>query len=70
MTTVTLKINERSKFGKAILELLRTTAETTKNIELVEEKSPYSKSFVNKVLNADKKDKRVKIKTDKLWESI
>jgi hypothetical protein len=70
MTTVTVKINERDKFGKAIMELLRSSAKTTKNIELIEDKGAYNKTFVNKVLKSDKEDKRVRIKTDKLWESI
>ncbi len=72
MTTLTVKINERSSLGKAIMELLRSSAKESKAVELVEtdEKKAYSKSFVNKVLSSDKNDKRIKIKTQQLWESI
>ena len=70
MTTLTVKINERSSLGKAIVELLRSTAKESKAVEVVEEKSPYNPAFVAKVLNSYKNDKRTVIKADKLWESI
>jgi hypothetical protein len=72
MTTLTVKINERSSLGKAIMELLRSSAKESKAVELVEtdEKKAYNKGFVNKVLSSDKNDKRIKIKTQQLWESI
>ncbi len=72
MTTLTVKINERSSMGKSIMELLRTTAKESKVVKLVEEEDDevYNEEFVNKILNADKNDKRIRIDTKKLWESI
>jgi hypothetical protein len=71
MATFTLKINERSSLGKAIMELLRSSAKESKAVEFIEpaEKN-YNQDFVNKVLKSDKSDKRVRIRTEKLWESI
>jgi hypothetical protein len=72
MATLTVKINERSSIGKAIADFLRSTAKESKVVKLIEkeEKSPYNPEFVEKVLQADKYDKRYRIDTDKLWETI
>ncbi len=72
MTTLTVKINERNSLGRAIMELLRSTAKESKAVKLIEteEESPYNPEFVEKVLKADKYDKRIQINTEDLWESI
>ena len=44
MTTITLKINERSNYGKALLELIKVGIDDKKGVELVEEESPYNPS--------------------------
>ena len=51
MTTITLKINEKSKKGKAFLEMARVFSENSKEIVLIEEKdkSPYDPEFVKKI---------------------
>lgn len=71
MTTLTIKINERKGLGKAIMDLLRSSAKESNLVEFVETSDKeYNQEFVKKVLKSDKHDKRVRIKTEKLWESI
>ncbi|MGC4129346.1 MAG: hypothetical protein QM564_07245 [Bergeyella sp.] len=56
MTTITLKIYERTKKGKSFLEFTRTFFQEGKEITLVEEeeKSPYNLEFVKMVLESRK----------------
>jgi hypothetical protein len=72
MATITVKINERSGIGKAIMELLISTAKEKNIIEIIDfpGKEVYSKSFEQKVLKSDKNDKRIRIETKDLWDSI
>ena len=76
MTTITIKINERSKKGKAFLEFAKTFIGNDKDISFVEsedEKSPYNPEFVAEILerskNLDKK-KLTRLNTDDIWGSI
>jgi hypothetical protein len=52
MTTITLKINERSKKGKAFLEMARAFFEDSKEIEIIKEPNATTKKNAssNKVL--------------------
>jgi len=72
MATITLKINERTKAGKAFMALLDLFSSENKGIEIIEksEDSLYNSDFVEKVLNSHKNDKRVTIEAGKLWDSI
>jgi hypothetical protein len=70
MTTLTIKVNERNKAGKAFLELVDFFNSNEKKVEEVvdeEEKSPYNKSFVKKIQES-RKSKGVVIKTEDLWK--
>lgn len=49
MTTITLKINERTKAGKALLSLLEFFTKESKGVKMVE--SPYDPEFVAMVKN-------------------
>lgn len=71
MTTITLKINEKSKKGKAFLEMARVFSENSKEIVLIEEKdkSPYDPEFVKKIL-ATKNQKSYRVNPENIWESI
>ena len=69
MTTLIVKINERSSLGKAIMELLRSTAKESKAVEVVEDKSPYSPEFVAKVKRASK-EKGIIINPHDVWGSL
>jgi anti-sigma28 factor (negative regulator of flagellin synthesis) len=73
MKTLTVQINERSKIGKAILDLLISTSKETKAINVVEEESIYNPKFVEKIKKSQQEIKDGKYKvidTNNLWESI
>ena len=72
MTTITLKINEKSKKGKAFLEMARVFSEKSKEIVLIEEKdkSPYDPEFVKKIKKASTEKGRLVESAEDLWESI
>ncbi|WP_348824161.1 DUF2683 family protein [Flavobacterium aestuarii] len=70
MTTIT--INERTKAGKALLELAKLLSLTNKGVEINEE-SPYKPEFVEKILKAEKNIKEGKTKTidpNDVWGSL
>lgn len=72
MTTITLKINENTKKGKAFLEMARVFFENSKEIVLIEEdnKSPYNPEFVKKIKKASKEKGRVMNSVAELWDNI
>jgi DICT domain-containing protein len=72
MTTLTIKINENSKKGKAFLEMARAFFTDSKEIEIIEEneKSPYNPEFVKKIKKASKEKGRTMVTAADLWESI
>ncbi|WP_262147636.1 DUF2683 family protein [Chryseobacterium foetidum] len=70
MTTITIKINERTKAGKTLRNLIDIFSKEKNGVEIISEKDNYNEEFVEKILNSHKNDKRVIIETDKLWESI
>ena len=72
MTTITLKINEKSKKGKAFIEMARVFSENSKEIVLIEEedKSPYDPDFVKKIKKASTEKGRLVESAEDLWESI
>ena len=72
MTTITLKIDENTKKGKAFLEMARVFFENSKEIVLIEEddKSPYNPKFVKKIKKASKEKGRIMESAEQLWESI
>jgi anthranilate/para-aminobenzoate synthase component I len=75
MTTLTVKINERSSIGKAIADLLRSTAKESKAVKLIEkeEKNLYSSDFVEKIKKAEediKNGKITRINPENVWENI
>lgn len=69
MTTITLKINERTNFGKTFLAFLKTLSATEKSIAL-EEKSPYNPEFVKKIKRAEKQGNYIEIDTNDIWGSL
>lgn len=78
MTTLTLKINERSKKGKAFLEFATTFFDDNSDVEIVEsdlkkinnEESQYNPEFVKMVLDASKSKKRTVINPNDIWGSL
>ena len=69
MTTITLKINENSKKGKAFLEMARVFFENSKEIVLIED-DKYNQDFVKKVKQAHSSKNRTPVTSKNLWESI
>ena len=71
MTIITLNINERTKKGKAFLEMARVFFQDSKEIVLIEEeKSPYNQKFVDKIKKTIKEQGRIMDTAEDLWESI
>lgn len=76
MTTITIKINERSKKGKAFLEFAKTFIGNDKDISFVEsedEKSPYNPEFVAKIKKAEAeidKGNTTRLNPNDIWGSI
>jgi hypothetical protein len=73
MTTVTLKINENSEKGKALLAFLKAfhIDKEQKDVEMLEEpKSPYNPEFVAKIKQAEKEDGIELLPNQDIWEII
>ena len=81
MTTITIKINERSKKGKAFLEFAKTFFAEGKDVEIIKSddkkpkkrKSIYSDAFIAKMKKAEKNIKNgdvTRLNLDDIWGSI
>lgn len=72
MTTITLKIDERTKKGKAFLALAKVFYEEKNEIELVDEKdkSPYNPEFVAKINKARMEKGTIMNSVEELWENL
>lgn len=70
MTTITVKINERTKAGKTLKSLIELFSKENKGVEIVENESPYDPEFVKKILDADKRGKFTEINPKDVWGSI
>ncbi|MDN3672079.1 hypothetical protein QWY99_03220 [Flavobacterium branchiarum] len=81
MTTITIKINERTKAGKAFLAMSETFFKGVEGIEIIEtdsekikkSESVYSPEFVKKIKKAEaniKKGKTTRLNPEDIWGSI
>ena len=74
MTTLTIKINERSKKGKAFLAFAKSFISNDKDICFVESeddnKSTYNPEFVEMVLKSAKRGKYTTVDTKDIWGSL
>lgn len=78
MTTITIKINEKSKKGKAFLEFARTFFANEKDVIVTEskdeklevEETPYNPEFVKMVLEADKRGNYTTLDPTDIWGSL
>jgi hypothetical protein len=68
MSTITIKINEKSKAGKTLKELIAIFSKEP-GVEIVQEKSPYNQKFVEKIRRAEKQKGKV-IDTNDVWGSL
>ncbi len=75
MTTTTIKINEKSKKGKAFLEFARTFFTNEKDVVVTESKDEtvqvedgaYNSEFVEKVLKAAQSKNRTKVSAENVF---
>lgn len=65
MAEITVKINERTRAGKAFKALLEVFVKENKGVELVE-KSPYNSKFVKKIQRAERQ-KGVRVDNVQEW---
>ena len=78
MTTLTIKINEHSKAGKAFLAMSETFFKGVEGIEIIEtdlkntkeESGGYNKAFVEKVLKSSKSGRGLEINPEDIWGSL
>jgi len=74
MTTLTIKIDEKKKAGKTLLELIDFfNTKEKKAVEVVEEKSLYNAKFVKKIKESEKQIKEGKyteIDPKDVWGSL
>ena len=75
MTTFTIKINERTKAGKAFRAMTETFFKDAKGIEIIESKEEkedeiYNPEFVKMILDADKRGNFKTVDPNNLWESL
>jgi hypothetical protein len=78
MTTITLKINERTKAGKAFMAMSETFFKNVEGIEIIETdskklkkmESPYNPGFVDMVLKSAKSKKSKEINPNDIWGSL
>lgn len=66
---IKLKVNKRTKAGKAFLAMLEIFLKDTKGVEIV--KSSYDPEFVEMVKKSASSKKRYKVdNVDELWENL
>jgi hypothetical protein len=83
MTTITLKIDKRTKAGKAFLAMTESFLQNVEGIEIVENlgnfdrvnegQNPYNPEFIAKIKKAEaniKKGKTTRLNPDDIWGSI
>ena len=79
MTTFTIKINKRTKAGKAFMAMSETFFKGVEGIEIIENVSekksemkeiPYNPEFVTMVLESAKSKIRTTVNSKNLWQSI
>lgn len=71
MTTLKIKINERSKAGSELLSVLEAFAKKS-GVTVVkeDEEAPYNPEFVKMVLDAAKRGEYTEVDTNDIWGSL
>lgn len=74
MTTLTLKINERTKAGKAFLAMTSSLVKESKSIAIVtsssKEENPYNPEFVAMIKKAEKRGNYITVDPKNIWGSL
>lgn len=79
MTTLTIKINDNSKKGKAFLEFAKTFFDDEKDVEIIESgakktktetESHYNPEFVAMIKKAQRSKNRTVVDPNDVWGSL
>lgn len=76
MTTLSIKINQKSKNGKAFINLTKTSLSKNEEVNSVlseaesSDESPYNPEFVKMVLEAEKRGNYTTLDPSDLWGSL
>lgn len=73
MTAITININERTKAGKTLRNLIELFSKENNGVEIISDskKSPYNPDFVKMVLKEKASKKRHRVdNVDELWDSL
>ena len=78
MTTITIKIDKRTKAGKAFMAMSESFFKNVEGIEIIEsdseiikeDKSLYNPEFVKMVLDSAKSKKRTIVDPNDIWGSL
>jgi len=71
MTIITVKINERTKAGKSLKDLIELFSQENKGVEIIsDKKSTYNPEFVKMVKEAEANPVRIKVNPKNVWESL
>ena len=78
MTVLTIKINQRTKAGKAFMAMSESFFKGVNGIEVIEEiakkdkklQSPYNSKFVKMVLDSAKTKNSLEIDPNNVWQSL
>ena len=78
MTVLTIKINQRTKAGKAFMAMSESFFKGVNGIEVIEEiakkdkklQSPYNQKFVKMVLDSAKTKNSLEIDPNNVWQSL
>lgn len=79
MTTITIKIDKRTKAGKAFMAMSESFFKGVEGIEIIEtnsktatieEKGSYNPEFVKMVLDSAKSKKRTVVDPNDIWGSL
>lgn len=69
METITVKIDTKTKGGKAFKAMLEVLNKMP-GVKIVEEKSPYAPSFVRMIRKREKSKAYTEIDTKDIWGSL
>lgn len=73
MTTITIEINQKSKAGKALLDLVTAMSKEGNTVKVIssEDASPYHPEFVKMVKESSANKSRTRVdNVNELWESL
>lgn len=71
MTTLTIKINQRTKAGKSFMALVESFSKEGDGVEIIsDKKNIYNPEFVKMVKEAEANPVRIKVDPKNVWQSL